>query len=79
MLENKLFRRIFILMTLTALVSYFFGFFIDFTRDAGKYATVAKEIVVAVVEAENSLELLTEAFIFFITGIISLILFIDFL
>jgi 4-amino-4-deoxy-L-arabinose transferase-like glycosyltransferase len=45
MLENKLFRRIFILMTLTALVSYFFGFFVDFTRDAGKYATVAKEIV----------------------------------
>lgn len=44
MLENKLFRRTILLMVVTALVSYFFGFFIDFTRDAGKYATVAKEI-----------------------------------
>ena len=44
MLQNKLFQRVFLLMILTALVSYFFGFFIDFTRDAGKYATVAKEI-----------------------------------
>ncbi len=44
MLQDKLFQRIFIAMAITALVSYFFGFFIDFTRDAGKYATVAKEI-----------------------------------
>lgn len=44
MLENKLSRRILFLMIITALVSYFFGLFIDVTRDAGKYATVAKEI-----------------------------------
>lgn len=44
MLENKLFRRVFFLMLITAVVSYFFGFIIDVTRDAGKYATVAKEI-----------------------------------
>lgn len=43
--ENKQFRQVFILMVITALVSYFFGFFIDVTRDAGKYATVAKEIL----------------------------------
>ncbi|HKJ42332.1 MAG TPA: glycosyltransferase family 39 protein [Sunxiuqinia sp.] len=42
--ENKRFRWIFIVILVTALVSYFFGFFIDVTRDAGKYATVAKEI-----------------------------------
>ena len=44
MLENKLFRSVFLFMVVTALVSYFFGFFVDVTRDAGKYATVAKEI-----------------------------------
>ena len=44
LLENKLFYRTFLLMVVVALVSYFFGFFVDVTRDAGKYATVAKEI-----------------------------------
>ena len=41
--ENKTFRIIFLLTAIVALCSYFAGLPIDVTRDAGKYATVAKE------------------------------------
>ena len=41
--ENKTFRIIFLLTAIVALWSYFAGLPIDVTRDAGKYATVAKE------------------------------------
>lgn len=41
--ENKTFRIIFLLTAVVALWSYFAGLPIDVTRDAGKYATIAKE------------------------------------
>ena len=44
MFNNKLFRIIFFAIVCIALWSYFEGLQIDVTRDAGKYATVAKEI-----------------------------------
>ena len=44
MQKNKLLILIFSLFTAVAFAAYFSGLFIDVTRDAGKYATVAKEI-----------------------------------
>ncbi|VAW18415.1 hypothetical protein MNBD_BACTEROID01-914 [hydrothermal vent metagenome] len=44
MFDKKQFNGIFIFMALLTFISYFSGFFIDVTRDCGKYATVAKEI-----------------------------------
>lgn len=44
MFEKKSVWILFLLIILLALVSYFSGLFIDVTRDAGKYATVSKEI-----------------------------------
>ena len=44
MLKKKILILILVLFTLVGLLSYFSGLFIDVTRDAGKYATVAKEI-----------------------------------
>lgn len=44
MLENKTIRIIFLTLTGLALAVYFAGLPIDVTRDAGKYATVSKEI-----------------------------------
>jgi hypothetical protein len=44
MLKNKTILIIFLAMAGIMLVSYFSGLTIDVTRDAGKYATVAKEI-----------------------------------
>ncbi len=44
MFEKKHYNWIFIFVILLALAGYFSGFFIDVTRDNGKYATVAKEI-----------------------------------
>ena len=41
--NNKVLRAIFIFVIAVALYSYFAGLPIDVTRDAGKYATVAKE------------------------------------
>jgi hypothetical protein len=44
MFENKTVRTLFYLTIGLLLWAYFAGLFIDVTRDAGKYATVAKEI-----------------------------------
>ncbi|WP_346855289.1 glycosyltransferase family 39 protein [uncultured Draconibacterium sp.] len=44
MFENKTIKIIFFASVVIALVGYFSGLTIDVTRDAGKYATVAKEI-----------------------------------
>jgi 4-amino-4-deoxy-L-arabinose transferase-like glycosyltransferase len=44
MLENKTIRIIFLALTGLVLAVYFAGLPIDVTRDAGKYATVSKEI-----------------------------------
>jgi 4-amino-4-deoxy-L-arabinose transferase-like glycosyltransferase len=44
MFENKTLRTLFFVIVLAALGSYFAGLSIDVTRDAGKYATVSKEI-----------------------------------
>lgn len=44
MQKNKIFTGIFLLFLTLAFTAYFSGLFIDVTRDAGKYATVAKEI-----------------------------------
>ncbi len=44
MLDNKTARYIFFFVALLALISYFSGLTIDVTRDAGKYATISKEI-----------------------------------
>ena len=44
MLNNKILRIILFLTIAVALWSYFAGLPIDVTRDAGKYATVAKEM-----------------------------------
>ncbi len=44
MQKNKILTGIFLLFAGLALTAYFSGLFIDVTRDAGKYATVAKEI-----------------------------------
>ncbi len=44
MRNNKILTVIIVFFLLVGLVSYFSGLFIDVTRDAGKYATVAKEI-----------------------------------
>ena len=44
MFQNKLVRIILVFVILAGLWSYFAGLFIDVTRDAGKYATVAKEV-----------------------------------
>jgi len=43
MLENKSLRIIFLFVAVIGIWSYFAGLTIDVTRDAGKYATVAKE------------------------------------
>lgn len=44
MLKNKALQFIFIFIAIAGLWSYFAGLTIDVTRDAGKYATVAKEM-----------------------------------
>lgn len=44
MFKNKTLLFIVIFFSIIGIVSYFSGLFIDVTRDAGKYATVAKEI-----------------------------------
>ena len=44
MFENKTLRIIFFIVVLATIGSYFAGLSIDVTRDAGKYATVSKEI-----------------------------------
>jgi len=44
MFEKKQFLWVFILFIAVSFAAYFSGLFIDVTRDAGKYATVAKEI-----------------------------------
>lgn len=44
MFENKTARYIFFFVALLATIGYFSGLPIDVTRDAGKYATVSKEI-----------------------------------
>ncbi|MDB4582433.1 glycosyltransferase family 39 protein [Draconibacterium sp.] len=44
MFENKTLRTIFFIIVITAIGSYLAGLSIDVTRDAGKYATVSKEI-----------------------------------
>ncbi len=44
MKNNKILTTIIVFFILVGLVSYVAGLFIDVTRDAGKYATVAKEI-----------------------------------
>lgn len=44
MFENKTARLIFFIIAIAAIGSYLTGLSIDVTRDAGKYATVAKEI-----------------------------------
>ncbi len=44
MRNNKILSIIIVFFLLIGLLSYFSGLFIDVTRDAGKYATVAKEI-----------------------------------
>ncbi len=44
MFENKSLRFIFWIIAAILLVAYISGLYIDVTRDAGKYATVAKEI-----------------------------------
>jgi len=44
MKNNRILTAIIVFFLLIGLVSYFAGLFIDVTRDAGKYATVAKEI-----------------------------------
>lgn len=43
MLNNKILRIILVVTVMVAIWSYFAGLTIDVTRDAGKYATVAKE------------------------------------
>lgn len=44
MQKNKILTGIFGLFLILAFIAYFSGLFIDVTRDAGKYATIAKEI-----------------------------------
>ena len=44
MVENKPLRFIILFVVIMGLLAYFSGLTVDFTRDAGKYATVAKEI-----------------------------------
>ena len=44
MFEDKTLRTIFFIVAIFAVVVYFAGLSIDVTRDAGKYATVSKEI-----------------------------------
>lgn len=44
MFENKTLRILFFILVITAIGSYVAGLSIDITRDAGKYATVSKEI-----------------------------------
>jgi 4-amino-4-deoxy-L-arabinose transferase-like glycosyltransferase len=44
MQNNKILRLTFIFLIIIAAVSYFAGLPIDVTRDAGKYATIAKEV-----------------------------------
>jgi 4-amino-4-deoxy-L-arabinose transferase-like glycosyltransferase len=44
MVENKPLRLIILFVAIMGLLAYFSGLTVDFTRDAGKYATVAKEI-----------------------------------
>lgn len=44
MLENKTLRFLFFIVVIALIGSYFAGLPIDVTRDAGKYATVSKEI-----------------------------------
>ena len=44
MLENRIIRILFIALTGLAIAAYISGLSIDVTRDAGKYATVSKEI-----------------------------------
>lgn len=44
MFENKTLRIIFFIVVLATIGSYFAGLSIDVTRDAGKYATISKEI-----------------------------------
>jgi 4-amino-4-deoxy-L-arabinose transferase-like glycosyltransferase len=44
MVENKPLRFIILFVAIMGLLAYFSGLTVDFTRDAGKYATVAKEI-----------------------------------
>jgi len=43
MFENKSLRIVFVFVAVIGIWSYFAGLSIDVTRDAGKYATVAKE------------------------------------
>jgi 4-amino-4-deoxy-L-arabinose transferase-like glycosyltransferase len=45
MFENKTIRIIFVAVIALGLASYFSGLSIDVTRDAGKYATVSKEML----------------------------------
>lgn len=44
MVENKPLRFIILFVAIMGLLAYFSGLTVDFTRDAGIYATVAKEI-----------------------------------
>ena len=44
MFENKILRLLFLIAVIVGISAYFAGLNIDVTRDAGKYATVAKEI-----------------------------------
>ncbi len=44
MFQNKLIRIVFIFIAISGLWSYISGLEIDVTRDAGKYATVSKEV-----------------------------------
>ena len=44
MLENRIIRILFIALTGLAIAVYISGLSIDVTRDAGKYATVSKEV-----------------------------------
>ncbi len=44
MFENKSLRTIIIIVAAVGIWGYFSGLFVDVTRDAGKYATIAKEI-----------------------------------
>ena len=45
MFENKTFRLIIWIVAMIAIWAYIGGLNIDVTRDAGKYATVSKEIL----------------------------------
>lgn len=44
MQKNKILNIVFLFFAAVAFAGYFSGLFIDVTRDAGKYATIAKEI-----------------------------------